>query len=203
MYFLDHSILVPFWNWIQPLDEWLLLHINGNWSNAVLDTLLPFFRETLFWYPLYGFLLLFMVSNFSSKGWWWVLAVVLTAATADLLSSQVIKELFFRLRPCQDPEVNAHIRFLIIYCPKSSSFTSSHATSHFAQAMFFYQTLKTLTRYAGFFFLWAACIAYTQVYVGVHYPSDVLIGGLIGCGIGNLMAKIYHKQAGLLSLATN
>ncbi len=200
MSFLPLTILLTFWQHIQAVDLWLLTHINQQGGNAFFDAVLPFMRETLFWVPLYFFLLIFVTVNFGKDGWWWVLGVILTAALADIISSQVIKENIMRLRPCQDIEVIGKIRFFITYCPTSSSFTSSHATSHFAQAMFFFLTLKKCSRWAILFFLWAFIIAYTQVYVGVHYPFDVLCGGLIGCLIGFLMAKLFHKQTGILSL---
>jgi undecaprenyl-diphosphatase len=172
--------------------------INTTWRLDVLDTATPFIRDTQFWYPFYLFLLLFVVYNFGAKGWWWVLAVLLTAALADILSSQIIKEQVQRLRPCRDPAVAHTIRFFVNYCPKSSSFTSSHATSHFAQAMFFFQTFRAFRPWTYLFFVWAFLIAYSQVYVAVHYPLDVFCGGLIGLLLGGGMAKMYHKRAGFL-----
>lgn len=192
--------LLTFWQQIQPVDVWLITHINQQWGNDFFDTVLPFLRESLFWVPLYLFLLLFVTSNFGIKGWWWVLGVVLTAALADIISSQIIKENVMRLRPCQDPDVGPRLRFFINYCPRSSSFTSSHATSHFAQAMFFFLTLRNISKWVGLFFLWAFLIAYTQVYVGVHYPFDVFCGSILGCLIGFFMAKMFRKQIGILSL---
>ena len=200
MVFIKAVFLTSFWDRIKPLDTWLIKHINTTWGSDFLDTVLPFMRETLFWVPLYLFLLLFVLFNFGSRGLWWMLAAVLTAALSDIISSQLIKESIMRLRPCQDPEVSSQIRFFINYCPQSSSFTSSHATSHFAQATFFFFTLRKIAKWAGLFFAWAFIIAYTQVYVGVHYPFDVFCGGLLGIGIGYIMAKLFHKQIGLLSL---
>lgn len=200
MYLAPATIVLTFWQHIQSMDVWLLTHINQQWSNPFLDTVLPFMRETLFWIPLYFFLLIFATVNFGKNGWWWILGVLLTAAIADIISSQVIKETIMRLRPCQDISVSDKIRFFINYCPQSSSFTSSHATSHFAQATFLYVTLRNITKWAALFFVWAFIIAYTQVYVGVHYPFDVFCGGILGCLIGLLMAKMFHKQAGILSL---
>ena len=200
MLFIPATVLLTFWQHIQPFDVWLITHINQQWGNSFFDAVLPFMRETLFWVPLYLFLMLFVLINFGTRGWWWVLGGLLTAALADIISSQIIKESIIRLRPCQEPEVSAQLRFFINYCPRSSSFTSSHATSHFAQAMFFFITLRNVSKWAGLFFLWAFIIAYTQVYVGVHYPFDVFCGGILGCLIGFLMAKMYHKQSGILSL---
>jgi undecaprenyl-diphosphatase len=92
------------------------------------------------------------------------------------------------------------IRFIINYCPKSSSFTSSHATTHFGQAMFYFITLRHIGKWWMLAFGWAFAIVYTQVYVGVHYPSDVTCGALLGCIIGWVTGKLFIKQTGMLSL---
>src|SRR5688500_2691430 len=94
-----------FWQKIKPFDSWLLTKINQTWSNDLLDYTIPFVRETLFWLPLYLFLFLFAAFNFGKKGGWWILGVLLTASLSDLVSSQLIKETIFRLRPCRDMEL--------------------------------------------------------------------------------------------------
>jgi membrane-associated phospholipid phosphatase len=186
------------WGENNSFDRWLIHKINNDWSNQLFDWYFLHGRETLFWMPLYLFLFLFIISNYGKKGLWWAFAVVVVAALSDVLSSTVVKELIFRVRPCRDPEIAGTLRFFINYCPQSSSFTSSHATSHFAQAWFFYLTLRHTGKYWGLVFLWAFLIAYGQVYVGVHYPSDVLGGALLGTGIGFLVSYIYKKRAGEL-----
>jgi membrane-associated phospholipid phosphatase len=192
------QLKVAFWEGFIQFDRQLFRLINHDGSNDVLDIVLPFLRESQFWVPFYLFMILFMVLNFKAKGWWWVLAFVLTAALADIISSHIIKETILRMRPCRDPELAAEVIFRVNYCPKSSSFTSSHATSHFAISMFIWRTLRSLSRWWGMIFLWAAAICYTQVYVGVHYPLDVICGGLLGCGIGAFMAYMYARQIGLI-----
>lgn len=194
--------LITFWDRIQPFDSWLITHINQDWGNSFFDTVLPYMRETLFWVPLYMFLLLFVTSNFGIKGWWWVMGVVLCAALSDLISSQVIKKTIWRTRPCRDEIMGPQLRFFINYCPGSSSFTSSHAVNHFAQAAFFFATLRpVMGRWANLFLVWAFIIAYTQVYVGVHYPFDVFCGALLGIGIGLSLSKLFHKRIGMLTVS--
>jgi membrane-associated phospholipid phosphatase len=195
------AIMLVFWEYIQPFDAWLLKHINQDWSSSFLDAVLPYLRETKFWVPLYLFLGIFIVMNFGAKGWWWIMGFVLVAATSDIISSKLIKPYIIRDRPCRDVEVMQLIRFFVNYCPGSSSFTSSHATSHTAQAMFIFLTLRhVIGKWALLFFVWAFLIAYTQVYVGVHYPFDVICGGLLGCGIGFALSKLFHNRVGMLSL---
>lgn len=200
MHYFQSPVFLSIWSYIDPVDRWLIKHINQDWGNPVFDAILPFARETGTWLPLYFFLILFVTINFGVKGLWWVIGFLLTAALADIISSHFIKQWVMRTRPCQDPIVGPQLRFFINYCPGSSSFTSSHATSHFAQGMFFYMTLRNVSRWAWVFFLWAFIISYTQVYVGVHYPFDVFCGCIVGCGIGFIVSKMYLKQAGLLSL---
>lgn len=202
MIFNPDSSLLTFWQHIQPLDKWLITHINQNWGNVVFDTVLPYFRETLFWIPLYLFLMLFVILNFKVKGVWWIIGVALAAALSDIISSQIIKQHIMRVRPCQDADVAGQLRFFINYCPQSSSFTSSHATTYFAQGVFMFSTLRSVIgRWSWLFIVWAATIAYTQVYVGVHYPFDVFCGALLGSGIGFAITKMFHKQIGLLTVS--
>lgn len=185
-------------DWIMQADRQLFNLINDRGSSGVLDVVLPFLRESQFWVPFYLFMILFMTMNFGRQGWWWVVGFVLTAAMADIISSHIIKENVMRMRPCRDPLMMGEVIFRANYCPKSSSFTSSHATSHFSLSMFIWQTLKTVSRRWGMIFLWAFAICYTQVYVGVHYPADVICGGILGCGIGAFMAYMYSRQFGLI-----
>lgn len=126
--------------------------------------------------------------------------ILLTATVSDLISSSFLKETFFRLRPCQNPEINVYIRVLVNYCPQSSSFPSSHAVNHFAAATFIYQTLKFSSKWWKLVFVWAFAIAYAQVYVGVHYPIDVFGGSLIGVFIGWVSSYIFNSRIGLQPL---
>jgi undecaprenyl-diphosphatase len=79
----------------------------------------------------------------------------------------------------------------------NGSFTSSHATNHFAIATFIYQTMKKISSWWGIAFIWAGLISYAQVYVGVHYPFDVLGGALIGSLAGFVAARLFNHQTGL------
>ncbi len=176
-------------------DRWLLIKINQDGSNPFFDTIFPFWRHSDTWYPLYLFLFLFMVLNFGWRSLPWMLVLGVTAGICDQVSSAFIKDYFARVRPCSDETLSGQIHLLLNRCPTSGSFTSSHATNHFGVAMFIYMTMKNVFGKAGLlFFLWAASICYGQVYVGVHYPSDVMGGGLLGCGIGYAMAMIFSKQ---------
>jgi undecaprenyl-diphosphatase len=150
--------------------------------------------------PLYLFLVLLIAINFKKQAFWIIAFAVITVTLTDVISSRIVKPYFNRLRPCNDPDMATMIRFLLSYRPGNGSFTSSHATNHFGIAMFLYMALKKyfgkcLPVKAGMLllFVWAFFICYAQVYVGVHYPGDVIGGGILGCLIGYGTAFILNR----------
>lgn len=180
-------------------DRHLFKIINSEWSNPFFDWLMPFLRNATMWYPLYLFLILLVAINFRKNGLWWVILAVGTIILCDFVSSDIIKKYIIRLRPCNEPDFASWIHVLVGYRPQSSSFTSSHAVTHFGMAMFFYLTLKDkFKKWPLLFFFWAFTVAFAQVYVGVHYPLDVICGGLIGILIGYLSGKSFNQNFGLV-----
>lgn len=182
---------------ILHFDYALALKINRDWSSPWFDTVALFIREATFWVPLYVFLLFFITVNFGRNGFWWAVGLLGLVALSDLVSSHVIKEVFYRPRPCRDEFMAHQIRFLAKSCGLNGSFTSSHATNHFAIATYLYITLRRLSPYWGLAFVWAALISYAQVYVGVHYPFDVIGGAVLGSSLGYLFARVFDHQIGL------
>ncbi|MBI3883761.1 MAG: phosphatase PAP2 family protein [Sphingobacteriales bacterium] len=184
---------------IISFDQWMFLKINKDSVNPVFDLWMPLFRQPMFWIPLYLFLILFMVFNFGKKTWWWVFYGIITVGITDTVSSKIFKPLFGRMRPCGDPAFSSSVRFLASYCGANGSFTSSHAANHFGLAMFIFITFRSFGgNWGGLFFIWAAVICYAQVYVGVHYPFDVLGGAVIGCFAGWVTANFFQQKNGLL-----
>ena len=180
---------------ILELDKAAFEFVNNHLHNTTLDWLMPLIRNQNTWNPLYIFLLIFAVINYNKNGWWWVLFAAATVFLSNYISSNLIKENIHRLRPCNDPELVNNINFLIGYRPQSSSFTSSHATNHFAMAAFIFHTLKQqVGKILWVFILWAAAICFAQVYVGVHFPLDVICGGIIGYLFGYLCATSFNKR---------
>lgn len=191
------------WQAVHEWDITLFYKINTVWTNSFLDHNFPWWRDASTWYPVYLFLLIFILINFGWRAWTWILFIALNVTITDQLSSTYIKLWIPRLRPCQDPNMIDNVRMLLNHCSGGNSFPSSHATNHFGAAVFIFCTLKKyLGNWIYLFFFWAASISYGQVYVGVHYPTDVLGGAIIGSIIGYIVAFIYNKKIGLPALKT-
>ncbi len=180
-------------------DKTLLRYINYCWQNPFFDWLMPFLRNTEIWVPFYLFFILFVLFNYRKAGWWWLLAAVCTPILTDFISSHFIKEAIVRLRPCNDLALASWLRFPEgLYRPQSSSFTSSHAANHFGIAMYLFHTLKnSIGKKAWFFFVWAAIVCYAQMYIGVHYPVDIIGGAIVGLLAGYSTASIFVRAKGL------
>lgn len=167
-------------------DQEAFLAINQGLSNTFLDWFMPILRNPYTWAPLYLFIIIFCIKNYGKKGVLIIFFILVTFGISDSLSSSLIKKSVKRVRPCNDiefkEEVNVRVR-----CGSGYSFTSSHATNHFAMAMalimVFYRRWKPIL-WLGF--LWASLISFAQVYVGVHYPIDIICGALLGTLVGYL-----------------
>ncbi|MBK7308993.1 MAG: phosphatase PAP2 family protein [Chitinophagaceae bacterium] len=168
--------------------------VNGQWTNPFFDWIMPWLRNSNMWIPFYVFLGLLIAFNFKKQAFWIIAFGIITIILTDGISSKIIKPYFDRLRPFNDPDIGSMVRFLLPYRPGSGSFTSSHATNHFGLAMYLYLVLK---KYFGkwmlLLFVWAFLICYAQVYVGVHFPGDVMGGAILGCLIGYGTAYILNR----------
>jgi undecaprenyl-diphosphatase len=194
MFFLLQSNV---WQQLEKLDQRLFIKINSGTANPFFDSLMPFMRYALNWAPLYLFLGAFALLNYKGKGAWWILFFISTIALTDMTGNYLFKHNFERIRPCGDPDFFYNVRLLVSHCSTGHSFISNHAANHFGLATFFFLTTKTLIKkWAWTGFAWAALIAYAQVYVGIHYPFDVLAGALLGLLFGILTGTLFNKRYG-------
>jgi len=178
---------------LLQFDQYLFQLFNSAWTTDWLDAMMPVWRNKYFWLPLYIFLISFLLINFGKKGGFLLLFALGTIAIADTLSSQIIKKNVQRVRPCNDPRISDMVD-LKVKCGGGYSYTSSHATNHFALAFFLIFTLGIRFRWIKWVLIfWASSISYGQVYVGVHYPLDVISGAMVGMIVGILIATFYSS----------
>lgn len=181
-------------SFIITKDQALFSLINGKWTHSLLDLVLPWCRNASNWYPFYAVLLVYLFIKWGKATWKWLLFAVMNLTLTDQISSSIFKPIFHRVRPCADPLMEGKVRLLLDHCSGGFSFTSSHAANHFGLAMFLFLSVTPLfKKYTGLFFVWAAVIAYAQVYVGVHYPLDVVAGGFIGLAVGKINGILFKK----------
>ncbi|WP_235298931.1 phosphatase PAP2 family protein [Portibacter marinus] len=176
---------------IIELDQQLFQLINKELINNFMDGLLFFWRNKYLWVPFYLFVVTFLVLNYRKEAYWLIFFIVLTFALSDFISSSVIKPLVERARPCH--EANEHLQpRLLVTCGSGFSFTSSHAANHFGIAFFLIFTLSKKQKIISLMlFIWAFLVGYAQIYVGVHFPLDILCGALLGIGIALLTSELY------------
>lgn len=187
---------IPLPDWFVKADQWLFEIINTKMANPLFDGSMPFLRNAFAWGPLYLLLVTFAIINFKKSGWWWFALALATVACTDITGARIFKENFERLRPCSDPEMTGRVRMLLGRCSGGFSFVSNHAINHFGVAAYFFITFKSFFKYSWVLFVWAALIGMAQVYVGVHYPFDVLAGTILGTAIGCLTGNLFNKKFG-------
>lgn len=169
---------------IIHIDKELFLLINEGLGSSFLDWLLPILRNPFTWAPLYLFLIIFFIKHYGKMGIIIVVCTLVNFGISDAMSSHVIKNTVKRVRPCNDVELKNDVT-LRARCGSGYSFTSSHATNHFAMALFFIVLFRRKWKHVLWLaILWAASIAFSQIYVGVHYPLDIVCGALLGTLIG-------------------
>lgn len=181
-------------NW----DYGLFFYMNNEIANPFYDLIFPVIRNKYTWVPLYTFILSYLVINHKKKGFYFFLFMIITITVADQVSSGLIKPAVERLRPCNDIMWTNIVRNLV-HCGSGYSFPSSHATNHFAIAFFLIFSFRKNERYIlmGLLVIWASLISIGQVYVGVHYPIDILAGCLLGIIIGAGISLLARRLLNL------
>ncbi len=186
-----------FWQKLVEADQWLFIKINSGLANPVFDEVMPFLRNSTHWMPLYLFLIVFALLNFRARGAWWLLFFFATIAMTDMTGTYLFKHGVMRARPCNDIDFYSQVR-LLVNCSTGYSFTSNHAANHFGMATFFYITTRHwLGKWAFVGFVWAALVSLAQVYVGIHYPFDILGGAMLGLIFGVLTGTFFNKRYGI------
>ncbi len=172
--------------YLAHLDTILMHFINVSLANPVTDFLMPLITDDIFLRSLYAASIVIILWKGDRRLRWMVLFSALTLALTDTSVNMYLKHWFGRVRPCH---TLVDLRVLV-NCGAGLSMPSSHAANSFGQALLFAVPYPKLRwGLIGF----AAIVALSRVFVGVHYPFDVLVGALVGGLIGFIVAKIYQR----------
>ena len=179
-------------NSIFAIDSRLFLFLNGlnsSWLDGVMTTL----TEMWAWLPIYLLIIYWTMRQYGKRCWWVFLAVALVILCTDQLSAHVFKPVFHRLRPCYNTDFQDLINLPKGLAGGKYGFVSSHAANTFGVATFLILALRKYRPWPAIVLLaWATIASYTRIYIGYHYPSDILCGALLGVLIGLIFWKLFQ-----------
>ncbi len=173
-------------HFLQNIDISIFFFINHSLANPLFDKFFVFLTDVHNWYLLYITLWAILFFKGGRKGKVVALTALLVITASDQISSSLLKNLIGRVRPCNALD---NVR-LLVGCTGSFSMPSSHAVNNFAIATFFSLLYK---EYRYILFTVATLVALSRPYVGVHYPSDIVVGAVIGSLIGYSFVVIINK----------
>jgi membrane-associated phospholipid phosphatase len=187
------TVLLSFVDTLENLDRELFILIHAKMSGPGADWFFKLLRNALTWIPLYAFVLYWIIRYQKRNAWQFILLTLIVFAITDHTSAAIMKPYFARLRPCFDPVLEDHIRG-VISCGGRYGMPSTHASNHFGMASFWFFSISWMSKKRWYWlWLWAFMIGYAQVYVGKHFPGDILAGALLGTLVGGLMALLFKK----------
>jgi undecaprenyl-diphosphatase len=174
---------------LERLDQQLFLFLNSIHS-PFWDQVMYAISGKVIWAPLYLAILLFIGLKFKRKFLVILLFIILAVALADQISVHLFKNIVQRLRPCHEPSLTGLVHLVNGECGGQFSFVSSHATNSFNVALisllFIRKRWFTIS-----IVLWALVVGYSRIYLGVHYPGDVICGSFVGAFTGWSMYSLY------------
>jgi undecaprenyl-diphosphatase len=178
---------------LQNVDRHLELAINHAHTPA-LDAVMVFASNRYAWIPGYALLITVLIDLFRRRALLLLPLAVAAVGLADSITSRLFKPFFARLRPCHDAKLAALLH-LPDGCGGQFGFLSSHAANSAALAVFLLLVLPPgrFRATKALAFVWAALLSYSRMYLGAHYPSDVLGGAAIGALLGWGAAALYHS----------
>ena len=173
---------------IIQLDKQLFIFLNGLGSETY-DGFWLFITKQLYWAPFFVFIFYLL---YKKLGWKHLLLIVVSIAIMITFTDQftnLVKNSVQRLRPCNDLEIKDIIR--IVKSSDTFSYFSGHAMNSMASTMFVFLILRKYYRYAFLLFLFPLIFAYSRIYLGLHFPGDILSGYLFGAISGYGFSKLY------------
>lgn len=169
-------------------DKELLIWLNSL-NSPFLDVVMMFFTRKEFWIPLY-LLLVYQIYKIKGKeSILWILSAFVLIFLCDQISTQLFKNVFERYRPSHDPSLEGIVNLVSGYKGGQYGFVSSHATNSFGFALFTSLLFRNKL-YSVFIFSWSLLIIYTRIYLGVHFPGDVIGGMILGLILGYIIYNV-------------
>lgn len=178
---------------VNAVDHQIFEWIQENLRNPALDQIITPLRDKHFWIPIYIFFISYIFFNFKKEVWRILFYILVLATLSDQTSSSMLKKNIKRIRPCNEEIYNMKYT-PSIGCSAGFSFPSSHATNHAALSMFLILLLKDWKKsWKMILGIWPMIIGFAQIYIGVHFPMDVLFGFILGTFLAILVFYFYKE----------
>lgn len=177
---------------IETLIEWdirLFLFLNSLHADW-LDPIMKAITGKYLWIPLYVVILAIMIRKLKWRSVYIMIAFALLITLADQSASGFFKPFFERLRPCHNPEIQEMVHTLK-HCGGQYGFASSHASNTFALAIFLWLIYRNM--FGRIMIGWAVLVSYSRIYVGVHYPGDIIMGAILGWMSALIVYYLYKR----------
>jgi undecaprenyl-diphosphatase len=173
---------------LERLDQHLFLFLNSH-NSPFWDQVMYIISGTVIWIPLYLAILVTFGIKYKRKFLVLILMIIIGITLSDQ-GSVFFKNTVHRLRPCHEPSLDGLVHLVKGICGGYYSFVSSHASNSFMVALFSLLLIrKRWFTYSIIF--WASVVGYSRIYLGVHYPGDVVCGSLLGAIIGWVVYELY------------
>jgi undecaprenyl-diphosphatase len=182
---------------LENTDRQLFLFLNSC-NSPFFDEVMHVLSGKLIWAPLYLAILIYLGFRYRRKFWIVLAAIALAVLLTDQVSVNLFKNVFQRPRPCHEPSLQGIIHLYNGECGSGFSFISAHASNSFNVALL---SLMLIGRrwFSISILVWATLIGYSRIYLGVHYPGDVICGAMLGSLIGWSLSSLYfYIDSGIL-----
>jgi undecaprenyl-diphosphatase len=179
-------------NKLIQLDQEFFLLLNGA-GTKTFDSFFVFISSTKSAIPLFLFIIFLLIKKYRTSFWQGLVLILIVVSLSDLTSVHAFKNVFMRLRPCHEPAIVSQILPYLVPPGGLYGFVSSHAANFFAIAAIVSSLFSERKHLPYVLYSWATIVAYSRIYVGKHYPLDVIGGAILGIFIAKIVWCIVLK----------